>query len=258
MDCINLELLHGPQRRQEGSEQSCSERQLERGGSIAEICCTTCECAGVSGTEDGPSQGIATEIWVEAAADLQLEQPCGIKLCKETQKVLLWKKTNSKCENLRFTIITLGCFYFWLDFSLPASFTSILQYLYQEKHWLLLLSCLSEQKGRKYQSYKKISSPPQDIYKTSVWWGYLEHNVIWKLSTLALNNLYAMITNSHFMNIEVCGVDGLAYGLLHCSSSRWSSDTWRHPETGRYRTGRCCTDGMSDSALFSQERDQSR
>lgn len=125
MDCINLELLHGPQRRQEGSEQSCSERQLERGGSIAEICCTTCECAGVSGTEDGPSQGIATEIWVEAAADLQLEQPCGIKLCKETQKVLLWKKTNSKCENLRFTIITLGCFYFWLDFSLTASFSRV-------------------------------------------------------------------------------------------------------------------------------------
>lgn len=87
MDCINLELLHGPQRWQEGSEQSCSKRQLDRGGSIAEICCTTRECAGVAGTQEAPGYGNTTEIWVQAAAGLQLEKPCGVKLCMEKQKV---------------------------------------------------------------------------------------------------------------------------------------------------------------------------
>lgn len=144
MDCINLELLHGPQRRQEGSEQSCSKRHLERGGSIAEICCTTRECAGVAGTQEGPSQGIATEIWVQAAADLQLEKPCGVKLCKEIQKVVkgvggahTWESQLSHWG----VFISDYIFHFLFLYSIRRK--SILQDLYQVKHWLLLLSCLS-------------------------------------------------------------------------------------------------------------------
>lgn len=59
---IGLEVLHGPQRGQEGSEQGCSERQPERGGSIAQVCCATPEGAGVAGPQQGPSEGGAAEV----------------------------------------------------------------------------------------------------------------------------------------------------------------------------------------------------
>lgn len=79
----SIELLHGPQRGQEGGEYRRDERQLEGGGSIAEVCRAALEGAGVAGTQQGARQGFATEVRVEAAADLQLEQPRGVELCED-------------------------------------------------------------------------------------------------------------------------------------------------------------------------------
>lgn len=77
---INLWPLHAPQRRQDGSEQSRSQRQLQRGGGVTEICCATLERAGVASAQQGSSYGRPTEIRVEAASDVQFEHPRGIKL----------------------------------------------------------------------------------------------------------------------------------------------------------------------------------
>lgn len=75
---------------------------------------------------------------------------------------------------------------------------------------------------------------------------------------LALHRLNVVIINGYHMTIVACGVDALAYGLLHCSSSRWSSDMWHLLGTGRCRRHRWGIGSTSNSVLFSQERSESR
>lgn len=79
-DCVKLQLPCAPQRGQDGSTQGHSQRELDRGGSITQICCTTLETAAVTGTRDAAGQRLPTQVGVQAAAGVQGERVRSVEL----------------------------------------------------------------------------------------------------------------------------------------------------------------------------------
>lgn len=79
-DHVKLQLPQAPQRGQDGSTESHSQRELDRSGSITQVCCTTLETAGETSTQEAAGQCLPTQVWVQAAADVQSESTCRIEL----------------------------------------------------------------------------------------------------------------------------------------------------------------------------------
>lgn len=94
-DGVKLQLPGAPQSRQDGSTQGQGQGDLDRGGSVTQICGTTLETAGVTSAHDAAGQRLPTQVWVQAAADVQGEGPCSIELWEDWKhkkgKKWMWK-----------------------------------------------------------------------------------------------------------------------------------------------------------------------
>ena len=82
-DHVKLQLLQAPHRGQDGSTEGHSQRELDWRGSITQVCGTTREGAGVASTQDGASQRVPTQVWVQAAADVQGDRSRCIELWED-------------------------------------------------------------------------------------------------------------------------------------------------------------------------------
>lgn len=97
-DQVKLQLPGAPEGgRQDGTAQGRDHRDLDRAGSVAQICGTTLETAGVTGAQDAASQRLATQVWVQAAARVQGERPRGVELWEGREA----EKDDDECENQR-------------------------------------------------------------------------------------------------------------------------------------------------------------
>lgn len=87
---FGLQLPESPQWGQESSTEGHSQRQLDGGGPVAQVCVAAWESAGVSSTDEGSVHGFFTDEGEQAAPAVQSGRPGHVKRCFRSCTALLF------------------------------------------------------------------------------------------------------------------------------------------------------------------------